>query len=189
MVISMDNKLVPTVNQMGWMATSVGDPYTREFIEYAKTAAQPVMEIGAAYGVAATPILRNGGRIIVNDLEPYHLQVLQEQTPDELRGQLHTLPGSCIDEISLAEASVSAILCARVFHFFDSATIAACLARFHRWLEPGGKLFIVADSVFHGMNQPIYSEFLARKAAGHPTPGWVSLRDNPRLQAQADPEA
>lgn len=180
----MEVKLIPTLNRMGWMAASIGDPYTRDFIEYAATAAKPVMEIGAAYGVAAASVLNNGGRIIVNDLEPHHLQVLYEQTPQDLRKKLQILPGSCVDEIDPGEESVSAILCARVFHFFDSATIAVCLARFHRWLAPGGSLFIVADSVFHGMNKEIYPDFLDRKAAGHPTPGRVSLKNNPRLDAQ-----
>ncbi len=180
----METKLIPTLNNMGWMAANVGDPYTREFIDYAANATLPVMEVGAAYGVAATSVLNNGGRIIVNDLEPHHLHVLYKQTPEPLRENIQLLPGSCIDGFDLETESVSAILCARVFHFFDSATIATCLARFHRWLKPGGKLFIVADSIFHGMNQSIYPEFLARKSAGHPTPGWVSLHHNPRLDAQ-----
>ena len=180
----MESKLIPTLNNMGWMAASIGDPYTQDFIEYSATMEKPVMEIGAAYGVAAASILQSGGRIIVNDLEPYHLQVLYEQTPEHLREKLHILPGSCIDGIDLDDESVSSILCARVFHFFDSATIAKCLENFYRWLVPGGKLFIVADSVFHGMNQEIYPDFLDRKASGHPTPGWVSLKYNPRLEAQ-----
>ncbi len=178
------SKLIPTLNNMGWMVASIGDPYTWDFIDYAANASLPVMEIGAAYGVAATSVLNQGGRIIVNDLEPHHLQALYGQTPEHLRKNLQVLPGSCIDGIELEGESVSAILCARVFHFFDSDTIATCLARFHRWLEPGGKLFVVADSVFHGMNQPIFPEFLARKSAGHPTPGWVSLKNNPVIGAQ-----
>jgi len=183
---NMEPKLIPTLNNMGWMAATVGDPYTRDFIDYAKAAGKPVMEVGAAYGVAAASVLRGGGQIIVNDLEPHHLDMLRAQTPESLQRHLRLLPGSCVDEIEVDEASVAAILCARVFHFFDSATIATCLQRFHRWLEPGGKLFLVADSVFHGMNQPIYADFLARKDAGHPTPGWVSLKNNPRLDAQAN---
>ena len=184
----METKLIPTLNNMGWMAASIGDPYTREFIEYSATAARPVMEIGAAYGVAAASVLRSGGRIIVNDLDPHHLHVLYEQTPQALREQLHLMPGSCVDGIEVAEGSVSAILCARVFHFFDSSMISTCLNRFHRWLAPGGKIFIVADSVFHGMNQEIYPDFLVRKAAGHPTPGWVSLKNNQRLEMQKNRE-
>jgi len=184
----MEPKLIPTLNNMGWMAATIGDPYTRHFIDYAKAAGKPVMEVGAAYGVTATSVLRNGGSIIVNDLDPQHLKALYTQTPEPLRQRLRLLPGSCVDEIEVDEASVAAILCARVFHFFDSATIAACLQRFHRWLEPGGKLFLVADSVFHGMNQPIYADFLARKDSGHPTPGWVSLKHNPRLDTQANKE-
>ncbi len=185
---NMQSKLIPTLNNMGWMAAAIGDPYTRAFIDYAENASLPVMEVGAAYGVAATSVLNNGGRIIVNDLEPHHLHVLYEQTPEPLRENLQLLCGSCIDGIDLEADSVSAILCARVFHFFDSATIATCLARFQHWLEPGGKLFIVADSIFHGMNQDIYPEFLARKAASHATPGRVSLINNPRLEAQEDKE-
>lgn len=38
------------------------------------------------------------------------------------------------------------------------------------------------------MNQEIYPDFLDRKASGHPTPGWVSLKNNPRLEAQENKE-
>lgn len=184
----METTLVPTINNMGWMIADRFDPYTEAFIHYALTAGKPVLEIGAAYGVAAPRILRQGGKIIVNDLDGRHLDALYEQTPPHLRDNLTLLPGSCIDEINIEEQSVSAILCGRVFHFFDAHTISICLARFARWLQPNGKIFIVADSIFHGMNKEIFPQFLQRKAAGLANPGRVSLADNPRLAAQPNKE-
>lgn len=73
-----------------------------------------------------------------------------------------------------------------MFHFFDTETIALCLARFVRWLKPNGKIFIVAASIFHGMNEGLLADFLQRKAEDHPNPARVSLTNNPRLAAQAN---
>lgn len=184
----MEIKLVPTLNNMGWMITQHLDIYTQSFIDYALIAPKPVLEVGAAYGVAAPRILKQGGKIIVNDLDGRHLESLYAQTPEYLRGNLTLLAGSCVDEIEIEAGSLSAILCGRVFHFFDTQTISLCLDNFARWLEPNGKVFIVADSIFHGMNEDIFVDFLQRKASGHPNPGRVSLANNPRLAAHPDKE-
>ena len=185
----MEIKLVPTLNNMGWMInTAQLDPYTEAFISYALNAAKPVLEVGAAYGVATPRILQQGKKVVVNDLDGRHLDYLYEQTPTHLRDNLTLLIGSCVDEIYVEDHSLSAILCGRVFHFFDAETIAVCLARFARWLEPNGKIFIIADSIFHGMNEHGLADFLQRKAAGHPNAGRVSLRDNPRLATQPNKE-
>lgn len=180
----MDTKLIPTLNNMGWMIAQHIDFYTESFIDYARTVTEPVLEVGAAYGVAAPRILAQGGKIIVNDLDARHLAVLYEQTPAPLRAQLQLLPGSCVDEIDIEPHRLAAILCGRVFHFFDEDTILQCLTRFAQWLKPQGKIFIVADSIYHGMNESLFAQFLARKAAGDKNPARVSLRDNPRLAAQ-----
>lgn len=185
----MEIKLVPTLNNMGWMiATEQLDPYTDAFINYALTANKQVLEVGAAYGVAAPRILEQGRAVMVNDLDARHLDSLYEQTPLHLRANLTLLAGSCIDEIDIEEHSLSAILCGRVFHFFDVETIAVCLARFARWLEPNGKIFIVADSIFHGMNEENFPQFLQRKAAGHSNAGRFSLANNLRLATQPNTE-
>jgi ubiquinone/menaquinone biosynthesis C-methylase UbiE len=180
----MEIKLAPTLNNMGWMIAQHPDAYTEAFINYALTADKPVLEVGAAYGVAAPRILEQGGKVIVNDLDARHLDVLYQQTPPHLQDNLTLLAGSCVDEIEIDAHSLSAILCGRVFHFFDADTISLCLERFARWLEPNGKIFIVADSIFHGMNEKIFADFLQRKAQNHPNPGRVALLDNPRLAAQ-----
>lgn len=165
------------------------DPYTESFIDYAiNKASKPVLEVGAAYGVAAPRILQQGGKVMVNDLDERHLDVLFEQTPEHLRGQLTLLPGSCVDEIEIAANSLSAILCGRVFHFFDVKTISICLARFAKWLEPKGKIYITADSIYHGMNESIFDGFLQRKAEGCENPGRVELINNPRVAEQLNRE-
>ena len=184
----MEIKLIPTLNNMGWMIAQQPDLYTQAFIDYAQMATKPVLEVGAAYGVAAPRILAQGGKVIVNDLDGRHLEALYQQTPESQRTNLSLAAGSCVDEIEIEAGSLSAILCGRVFHFFDAETILICLKRFAQWLEPNGKIFIVADSIYHGMNQKIFPQFLERKAAGNENPGRVSLIDNPRLLAQPNAE-
>ncbi|CAG0939544.1 hypothetical protein BROC_00694 [Candidatus Brocadiaceae bacterium] len=185
----METKLEPTLNNMGWMITTQElDPYTEAFIDYAMTVSNPVLEVGAAYGVATPRLLAQGKKVIANDLDARHLNALYQQTPPHLQANLNLLAGCCVSEIEVEEHSLSAILCGRVFHFFDVDTILLCLKRFANWLEPNGRIFIVADSIFHGMNQEIFSDFLNRKTAGIKNAGRVSLKNNPRLLAQPNSE-
>ncbi len=77
----MEIKFVPTLNNMGWMIAQELDIYTEAFIDYALTAKNPVLEVDAAYGVAAPRILQQADKIIVNDLDGRHLETLYQNPP------------------------------------------------------------------------------------------------------------
>ena len=77
----MEIKLVPTLNNMGWMIAQELDIYTEAFIHYALTGKKPVLQVAAAYGVAAPRILQQADKIIVNDLDGRHLETLYQNPP------------------------------------------------------------------------------------------------------------
>jgi len=168
---------VQTLNQMGYMTSSL-DPFSREFVQYAATVQDQVLEIGAAYGVATLEALKLGATIIANDLDERHLEVLRNRAPESLRTNLSLLPGRFPTDLEITSESISAILISRVLHFFDGPTLIASAAELFRYLKPGGKLFIVADTPYLKPFESFLPTYFERKARQIPWPGFIeNLRD------------
>jgi SAM-dependent methyltransferase len=166
------NGFIKTLNNMGYM-TSTLDPFSRDFVAYSVEAPGPVLDIGAAYGVATIQALKAGAAVIANDIDIRHLDILRSRVPVALRSRLTLLPGKFPDEISVPSNSIGAILVARVLHFFDGQTLelaARCLAD---WLAPGGKLFVVAETPYVRNFQTFIPVYESRRQSGHMYPGFV----------------
>lgn len=163
--------LIPTLNKQGWMIDKVVDEYTLEFIEYASKNNNYSLEIAAAYGNISLEVLKKGGKIIVNDIEPKHLDVLYSKTPDELKVNLKIISGSCLDDLDIDLESISSIYCSRLFHFFNSEEILKTLKKMNSYLEKKGKLFIVSDSIFHGYNKHHFQNYIRKKSLKEKDPG------------------
>ena len=164
---------VPTLNRMGYM-TSTLDPYSKAFIEFSTVAPGPVLDVGAAYGVATIEALKNSKRVFANDIDSRHLEILRDRVPAELRDRLELFPGAFPEGLSFERESLGAILVARVMHFFDGATIDRSAETLHRWLAPGGKAFIVAETPYLKNWQTFIPEYEKRRAQGELWPGFVS---------------
>jgi SAM-dependent methyltransferase len=179
---------VPTLNQMGFM-TSQPDPFSQAFIDNSANARGPVLEIGAAYGVATIEALKKGAHVIANDLDVRHLEILKERTPPHLQERLTLLPGAFPTGIQVSPSSISAILACRILHFFDGPSLEIAVQEFHRYLMPGGKLFIVADTPYLKPFQPFLSLYQQRKAQNVLWPGWITnLQDLARERASELPK-
>ena len=74
---------VVTLNNMGYMTQEL-DEYNQAFIDYAAQVSGFVLDIGAAYGNTTLEVLLRGGRVIANDLEPRHLDILKSRIPSHL---------------------------------------------------------------------------------------------------------
>src|SRR5262245_39091772 len=96
---------IPTLNRMGYM-TSTLDPVSLSFIKFAAELDFQVLEIGAAYGVATIPDLQKGAKMIANDLDERHLQVLKKNIPEECKPRLQTMTARFPNEIYLEPESV-----------------------------------------------------------------------------------
>jgi SAM-dependent methyltransferase len=164
--------MIPTINKMGYMMQE-SDPYRDAFIEYAKTAQAPLLDIGAAYGIATIAAIKNGATVIANDLEPVHLEILQQEIPQYLKSQLRCYLGHFPSETSFESESLSGVLIAQVMHFLTGNDITEGLNKIYQWLKPGGKIFVVTASPYMKMvqkNIPIYEQ---KKALGNPWPGLI----------------
>lgn len=163
--------LVPTLNHRGFMSETL-DRFSAEFATYAGACAAPVLDMGCAYGVATRAALEQGATVHACDMEPGHVEILARETPEALRPRLSTSVG-LLPGVDFPGGAFAAILCSRVLHFLLAAEIRSSLEKMHDWLQPGGRLFLVADTPYSGFwsaGAPAYEQ---RKAAGEEWPGFI----------------
>ena len=158
----------PTLNQTGFMF-EILDEFADEFIQYAGEIKKPVLDLGCAYGVATIAALKAGGTVTACDLEQQHLDILVENTPEELHTKLECVRGE-LPHIEFPPESFAAVLCSRVLHFLDGSAIDASVRNMYSWLKPGGHLYIVADTPY-GIWRKMIPIFEAKKAKGERWPG------------------
>jgi SAM-dependent methyltransferase len=160
--------LVPTMNDKGFMF-EVLDEYAKEFIRLAGESSDEVLDLGCAYGVATLGALEAGARITASDMDQRHLDVLKSRTPKTAHDRLTLLAGE-LPEIDLPENHFGAILCSRVLHFLPGEDIEASVSNMYRWLKPGGKLFLVADTPW-GIWRKFIPTWEANESNGERWPG------------------
>jgi len=163
--------LIPTLNQRGFMSEEL-DYFSGRFADFAGTLADEVLDMGCAYGVATRAALQNGARVMACDMEAQHIDILLQETPPELRGRLRTRVG-VLPGLKFPDESFGAVLCARVIHFLLADEIRLALAAMHRWLRPGGHLYLIVDTPYTGFWSATAPEYERRKAAGEEWPGLI----------------
>ncbi len=163
--------MVATLNGTGFMF-EIRDRFADAFIKDAGElgrAGHPALEVGCAYGVSTIPALEAGARITASDLDPRHLDILRDKVPRHLRAHLTLVPGA-LPAVDFPEGEYGAILCSRVLHFLTGPDIDASVRKMARWLAPGGRLYLVADTPY-GVWRGKIPEFEAGKASGERWPG------------------
>lgn len=163
---------IPTLNKTGYM-TSTLDSYSKAFVEFATLINDKVLEIGAAYGIATLKALEEGARVIANDIDERHLEILYKNSPIKHRDRLTLLPGSFPEGLHMNNESVSGILISRVLHFFDGQTIEQSLRTAYGWLKQKGKLFIVAETPYTKNWADFMPEYERRLKVNDKWPGLV----------------
>lgn len=164
---------IPTLNKTGLM-THDRDPFSEAFIEYASTCEHPVLEIGSAYGISTLPTLEKGATVVANDIEPRHLYILRNQTPENLRSQLYLNPTEFPRDSEFPPNSFDAILICRVAHLLTPEQMEQGLDKIYTWLRPGGRIYITSMTPFHhGLKEflPTYEE---RIEEGEDWPGVIT---------------
>jgi SAM-dependent methyltransferase len=163
--------LVPTLNHRGFMSESL-DYFSERFARYAGECGATVLDMGCAYGIATRAALDRGASVHACDMDAGHVEILEQEMPAELRSRLTTSVGA-LPGVDFPDGAFGAILCSRVLHFLLAAEIRTTLGKMHRWLRPGGRLFLVADTPYSGFwfgGAPAYEQ---RKAAGAEWPGLI----------------
>lgn len=159
----------PTLNAMGGMSPTL-ERFSRAFTE----AEGPLLDVGAAYGVATLQALENGATVWANDLLAGHLEILLERTPPELRTRLRLIPGRFPEDIPWEPETLGGVLLARVLAYMTGDRIARGLLEIHRALRGGGRVYGVCVTPFLarlGDFQPVFAE---RREQGDPWPGYVA---------------
>jgi len=165
----------PTLNGTGFMFR-VLDEYAEDFIQFTGQTDGAALDIGPAFGVTTIAALKAGGRVTACDPDPRHLQILAENTPEALRSNLTCITDR-LPDINLADESYDAILCSRVLHFLDGSAIDASVRNMFRWLQPGGRLYLIADTPY-GIWRKFIPIFEARRARGDRWPGLMIGLEN-----------
>jgi len=166
------NGFIPTLNKQGYM-TSMLDFYMKSFVEYAATCKLPVVDIGAAYGIASIPALQNGAQVIAVDTDERHLQILRNQVPSALQKNLQTLCASFPENLNFRENSIGAFLLARVVHFFAPEKLTLAAHKLYEWLTPGGNVFLTAETPYLKNWRTFIPIYEKRRAAGNLWAGYV----------------
>jgi len=167
--------LKPTLNSTGFMF-EVLDEFADDFIQFAGTTDDKVMDLGCAFGVVSIAAVKAGGRVIACDMEQGHLDAVHDNTPEELHDRLECVLG-CLPDVDFPAASVSAIICSRVLHFLDGSAIDQSVRKMYDWLKPGGRLYLIADTPY-GIWRRFIPVFEAKKSRGDRWPGIMIGLDN-----------
>lgn len=164
---------VVTLNQMGYMVGQL-DIYSKKFCELAAGSSDPVLEVGAAYGIATLKALKAGAKkVYANDLDKRHLSILKHQCEVALRTRLVLLPGAFPEDVKLPDNYFSAILISRVLHFFSGEKILETLNRCYQLLRKNGKIFVICDTVFMRNWHTFIPEYQKRVLNGAQWPGLI----------------
>lgn len=162
--------MIPTLNGTGFMF-EVRDSFTNDFISHAARSSHPVLELGCAYGVASIPALEAGARVTASDMEPQHLEILKSKVPEHLLPNLELVVAT-LPQAEFPTGAFGAILCSRVLHFLTGEDIDTSVRKMAKWLAPGGRLYLIADTPY-GIWRKKIAEFEAGKAAGMRWPGMM----------------
>ena len=163
---------IPTRNQTGWTSNRLNE-VSRAFVEYCRRVEWPVLDIGAAYGIATLPALAAGASVIANDLDAGHLEVLASRCAREHRGRLVRVSGRFPRHLHFAEASLGAVHASNVLHFLTGPQLENGVASIAHWLAPGGRVFIQASTPWQKPWTRFVPVFEQRRAAGAAWPGWM----------------
>ena len=163
--------MIPTLNRTGVVIETLTH-CSKSFAEYAGQCEGEVLDIGCAYGVATVAALEQGARVLAVDMEQQHLDILKDRIRDEARPLL-SLQRGVLPDINFEEERFAAIHASRVIHFLKPDDVQKTIQKMYQWLQPGGKLFLVADSPYLGYWKSKSSEYEARKAAGDSWPGYI----------------
>jgi SAM-dependent methyltransferase len=167
-----EGKLFKTLNGMGHSIAKLTD-YSEEFVTFAPLAPGPVLDIGAAFGVASLPALELGAEVIINDMAQEHLDQIAAKMPEVFKERVHYHQGRAPDELSFADESLGAIHASQVFHFLKGAEIEKLFELMFRWLKPNGKIFIIISSPYINILKNFLPLYEQRKREGVRWPGEV----------------
>ncbi len=158
---------------MGWASEAL-NVIGERFVHFSAGCGEaPVLDIGAAYGVASLAALRAGARVIASDIDPEHLRILESRAEPEDRQRLRLKAGRFPRDLAFDPESLGAVLASNVLHFLTGKQLETGLRLIAGWLGPGGKLFVHASTPYQAPFAAFVPEYERRLASGLRWPGWI----------------
>lgn len=168
---------IPTLNQYGYMKSEL-EFFSASFVNAAKKATKPVMEIGPAYGWLTHQALKVGAKVVSVDICKEHLECLVKSAPSEFLDNLYIYHGAFSEEVFFEKNSFDSIMASRILHFLDGPALEKGLDKIYNWLIPGGKFIATNCSIFHscvkGKMSKVFQERIDNKELW---PGMATYND------------
>ena len=163
--------LVPCLNGRGFMEEDLND-VSQSFVEESSKMEGLSLDVGCAYGIATIAALEKGAEVLASDMDQGHLDLLLEETPDELKPKLKTKAGK-LPNIDFENDSFISIHCSRCLHFLKPDELIETLQNMYAWLKPGGRVYLITDTCFSGPWKNYLPEYEKKLKAGDPFPGFI----------------
>ena len=168
-----DGAFIPTLDRQGAIWLYI-DEITQAYLDFAGRTRGAMLEIAAGYGHIVIDALQAGaGKVFANEIDAGQLAIIKSRVPQEYSDKLVCCLGGFPEQLDFPEASFDGIYCARLFHFFDGDRVRASLMKLHRWLKPGGQLFLVNDAIYRTIFKPLVPVYESRVADGLEWPGLI----------------
>lgn len=165
---------IPTLDRQGAIWLYV-DGITQAYLDFAASTKGVLLEVAAGYGHVVIKALEAGAaKVFANEIAADQLAIIKSRTPAAYSDRLVCSLGEFPEHLEFADASFDGIYTARLLHFFDGDRIRAGLAKFYRWLRPGGQVFLVSDSVYRTIFKPLIPIYEGRVAVGDEWPGFIA---------------
>ena len=185
--------LVPTLNGMGYMYERYSpfvNEYLKAYIESLPTIKDPVLDIGVAYGVTVLDSLQMEADVIANEIHKPHLDLMIQNIPSELKNHLTLNLGRFPQDTDFEENSLGAVLISRVLNFLTGEEIDRGLEKVFKWLKPGAKVYIIAETVYKELFKKVIPLVHERVAQNHVWPGELDhVREHMSMRQEHLPDA
>ncbi len=170
----MDNiaDLEKTQNNKGFMHGMT--PIIRKWLTFSKNSELPILDIGAAYGVATIPALLNDNKVVANDICSGHLEQLKIRTPKAYHHNLTLNTQYFPTDLSFQENAFKAVLCSHVLQFLDGDEVIDGINKIYNWLVKGGRLFLLTYTPYHETLKAFIPEYEKRKSQHVNWPGLIA---------------
>jgi SAM-dependent methyltransferase len=147
---------------------------------------KPVLDLGVAFGFSSKILLKAGyQRVIANDLDERHLQILRESLSDDERSRLELKAGNALD-LEFEANSMGGIIALRWLHYLSGSDVRKILEKFFKWLSPGGILVVTVGTPLVNVNKSeldLESIYYERKRNGVEWPGFFYKHESKSAHA------
>lgn len=132
------------------------------------------LDVGAGVGYNTRALVEMGADVVANDQSLEQLAILRRYLGgfDDWGSHIYLNDGD-IFALDIPGGTFDGILASHLFHYLRPGELETLVARFRRWLKPGGRLYIQCWNINMGCFKPFRPIWETNKEAGKPWPGSI----------------